>query len=498
MRRLAVPGVAVGLVLMSVPAAQAHDHPAGITDLVTPAVVRVEAKALINITLLDHVGELLHIERSYEVPIGVGTGTVVNPDGTLVTLTQVVNTDKDLATYAANKVFGDYHKVDIPADFGRHKVDDETLNHHLQLCYDLKSKMSTCIVDIQQDITVFPNITPADGRGFKAEVVKLGDRPDTPAVLRPSSRADGGVGLPTAPLAEKVPSKPGSPTAVAGFLGRPGPNQSIKLDIAHLGPGAAGEGGRSFSDPQKKADEPVKLGKLIDQGMLGAPVIGDKDGHVIGLLVGGGNTAKMIGAREITSALAVAKTPARRGTVDAAFEAALTRFHTKNYTDAVPLFQRVLALYPGQPVAAAHLQESLAKKGTAADLGVRKAPPPQTTKIPLWPFIAGAALVLALTAGLALLLWRRRRAALYEEEPEEMPQQELNLAARPPDDGASPTVMVRRSQTFPVVPTQQPQPQPVMTAQQTAQTQLKFCTSCGMKLGPAHRFCGYCGHPIET
>ncbi|MFD1938098.1 MULTISPECIES: hypothetical protein [Nonomuraea] len=497
MRRLALPGVAVGLVLMSMPAALAHEHPSGITDLVTPAVTRVEAKALIHITLLDHVGELLHIERSYEVPIGTGTGTVVNPDGTLVTLTQVIRTDKNLAVYAANRVFADYHKADIPTDFSKHKVDDETLNHHLQLCYDLTSKMSTCIVDIKQDITVFPHIAPADGRGFKAEVVKFGDGPATPAVLRPTSRADGGVGLPTAPLAEKVPDKPGSPTAVAGFLGRPAPNQPIKVDIAHLGPGGAAEGGRTFSDPQKKADEPVKLGKLIDQGLLGAPVIGDKDGHVIGLLVGGGKTAKMIGVREITSALAVAKTPARRGQLDAAFEAALTRFHTKNYTDAAPAFQRVLDLYPGQPVAAAHLKESLAKKGTAADLGVRKAAPPKATTIPLWPFIAGAALVLALTTGLGLLLWRRRRGARDEEDREEMPPQEMNLAARSPDDGADPTVMVRRSQAFPMIPTQQPQPQPpqpVLTAQQ----QVKFCTSCGMKLGPAHRFCGYCGHPIET
>ncbi|MFE3448225.1 zinc ribbon domain-containing protein [Nonomuraea sp. NPDC059194] len=497
MRRLAVPGVAVGLVLLSAPAASAHEHPSGITDLVTPAVVRVETKALIDITLLDHVGELLHIERSYELPLGVGTGTVVNPDGTLVTLTQVVNTDKDLGVYAANRVFADYHKADIPADFAKHKVDDETLNHHLELCYDLKSKMSTCIVDIKQDITIFPNITPADGRGFKAEVVKLGDSPDSPAVLRPTSRADGGIGLPTAPLAEKVPDKAGSPTSIAGFLGRPAPNQALKLEIGHLGQGGAGEGGRVFTDPQKKVDEPVKLGKLIDQGLRGAPVIGDKDGHVIGLLVGGGATAKMIGVREITSALAVAKTPARRGTVDGAFEAALQRFHTKNYTAAAPLFQRVLDLYPGQPVAAAHLKESLTKKGTAADIGARKAAPEPSTTIPLWPFIAGAALVLALAAGLALLLWRRRRRALEEEEQEELPPQEMQLATGPPDDGANPTMMVRRSQPFPVVPSQQPQhqpQQPVLTAQQ----QVKFCTSCGMKLGPAHRFCGYCGHPIET
>ncbi|GAA2382141.1 hypothetical protein GCM10010404_43210 [Nonomuraea africana] len=498
MRRLTVSVVTVAVVLVSTPLAMAHEHPSGITDLVTPAVVRVEATAKIDITLLDHVGELLHVQRSYEVPIGTGTGIVVNPDGGIVTLTQAVNTDKPLDIYAGNRIFADYHKAKIPVDFNRHEVEDETLNHHLELCYAHKtSDKSTCLIDIKPDITVFPNISPADGRGFKAEVVKLGDSPQSPAVLRPTSRADGGVGLPTAPLADKVPDKAGAPTSVTGFLGRPAPNRPPKIDIAHLGQGGAGEGGRTFADPKKKVNEPVKLGKLIDQGMLGAPVIGDKDGHVIGMLIGGGNDARMIGVREITSALAAAKVAPRRGPLDAAFEAALTRFHTKNYTDAAPAFQRVLDLYPGQPVAAAHLKESLAKKGSAEDIGVRKAAPESTT-IPLWPFIAAAAALLAIALVVGLLVWWRRRTGPEEEE-EAPALVSVPSSSPPPEDGASPTVMHRRSPTFPGVTPHQPQPQPVLTAQQPqVQPQVKFCVSCGMKLGPAHRFCGYCGHPIET
>lgn len=26
----------------------------------------------------------------------------------------------------------------------------------------------------------------------------------------------------------------------------------------------------------------------------------------------------------------------------------------------------------------------------------------------------------------------------------------------------------------------------------------KYCTGCGMRLGPAHSFCGYCGQPTKT
>ncbi|GAA3033523.1 hypothetical protein GCM10017559_71120 [Streptosporangium longisporum] len=42
------------------------EHPSGITALVTPAVVRVEATANVDITLLDHIGELVTWERSLQ------------------------------------------------------------------------------------------------------------------------------------------------------------------------------------------------------------------------------------------------------------------------------------------------------------------------------------------------------------------------------------------------------------------------------------------------
>lgn len=258
---LAVAGVAPAL---------AHEHPSGITDLVTPAVVRIEATARIDITLLDHLGELIHVERSYEVPIGSGTGTVINPDGGMVTLTQVIKSDRDVRIYAANKIFAEHHKVKIPVDFERHKLKDDRLNHHLQECYPPKRPTATCIVDVTPEIKVFPNISPADKEGFRAEIVRLGDKPDSPAVLRPVGRADGSAGLPTAPLAAEVPAKDGSPVAVAGFTGRPAANLPETVDIAHLRAGGAGEGGRQFKDPEKKVNEPEKLGALVDRGCSAA------------------------------------------------------------------------------------------------------------------------------------------------------------------------------------------------------------------------------------
>ncbi|MDA0637437.1 hypothetical protein OUY22_28870 [Nonomuraea sp. MCN248] len=481
-------GVAATIALLTLPAV-AHEHPSGITDLVTPAVVRVEAVSHVEITLLDHVSRLRHVERSYDFPIGQGTGIVVNPDGAIVTLTRVVKTDdEDVAVRAANKVFADHHDVKVPQDDERHSVKDPILNRHLKDCYPPKRSTATCIIDVTTDITVFPNVSPADTDGFKAELVRAGSGPDSPAVLMPVARAVGSVGMPTAPLADKVPDQQGAPTSVAGFLGRPGPSVRTTVEIAHLGKGGSGENGRPFADPEKKVDEPVKLGGLADRGLAGAPVIGDKDGHVVGMLVGGGKEARMIGVREITSTLSKAGVAPRRGAIDSAFEAALTRYHTKYYTEAAPGFQRVLELYPGNVVAADLLKVALAKRGGPEDAGTRRAAAPASSGLPLWPFIVAAGVLFAGAAVGAFLLWRRRGAGDGPDDrqpPPLVPQQPAY------DEGANQTIMVRRSQQFPVVP-QQGQ---VLTTQQPATT---FCTACGMRLGQAHRFCGYCGQPIET
>jgi|GEM_PF-1494398 len=509
------------LAIAGVVPALAHDHPSGITDLVTPAVVRIEATARVDITLLDHIGELIHVERSYKVPIGSGTGTVINPDGGMVTLTRVVTTDRDVRVYAANKIFAAHHKVKIPEDFERHKLKDDRLNHHLQECYPPKRPTATCIIDVTTEITVFPNISPPDKEGFKAEIVRVGDKPDSPAVLSPVGRADGSAGLPTAPLAAVVPAKEGSPVAVAGFTGRPAANLPETVDIAHLRAGGAGESGRQFKDPENKVNEPEKLGALIDKGLLGGPVIEDKKGEVVGMLIGGGKDARMIGIREITKALAEADVVAARGSIDAAFEQALTRFHTHYYGDAVPAFQRVLELYPGHVVAAAHLKTSQSKRGTAEDEATKRAAAstdlPRST--PLWPFLVGGGLLVLVVLAIAILLWRR---GSQDPEPEPSPAEEPRPPASPPApprpafaEQADSTVVVGRS--FPALPkiSSTTPGQPVLVARDPGHDTTpgagtapgtkpgetvvqRYCTGCGMRLGPAHSFCGYCGQPAKT
>jgi hypothetical protein len=115
----------------------------------------------------------------------------------------------------------------------------------------------------------------------------------------------------------------------------------------------------------------------------------------------------------------------------------------------------------------------------------------------------------------AILLWRRRRS---EPEPEpSLPADPLPPTLNPPpvqarsafDEQVDSTIVVGRS--FPALPkiSSTSPGQPVLVARdpgsstapdpRPAETTVqKYCTGCGMRLGPAHSFCGYCGQPAKT
>ena len=219
-------------------------------------------------------------------------------------------------------------------------------------------------------------------------------------------------------------------------------------------------------------------------------MIGDKDGRVIGLLTGGGKDARMIGVREIASALQKAGITPRRGPIDAAFETALARFHTNYYGQAVSGFQRVLELSPGHVMAAEHLKTSLAKRGGAEDQGVAR--PERVRSTPVWPVVAAVATLLAAALG-GVLLMRRRRSAGSDG-------QGLSLvpwpSAEPPLEEASPTLTVRRPPAHSFAPSLTPDSAQSHVGNSAPRT--KFCTACGMQASTGHRFCGYCGHPLDA
>ncbi|MFF4778439.1 zinc ribbon domain-containing protein [Microtetraspora fusca] len=494
-----------------------HPHPSGSTDRVTPGVVRVESASHVSITLLDDRSVIQQVVREYDTDLAEGSGFTVTPDGVVVTATGVVQASRDPRIYAANRVFSEYFKVKIPADFSRHTLDDPDLNRRLQACYPPQGQNSTCIATVTTDVTVFPYLDPPLPDGLPAQILTTGTSPAAPAVLKVTKGGEKQT-LPTVPLAVSLGQSVVA-LDVISFAGRPSAKQPAKADTAHLDP----PGTRTF-----KQEDRDKLAKLLKNGATGGALIDDNKSEVVGLLAGDSSTPLTITpVDEVRTSLVAAGVTPRRGPVDVVYESALASYHNKLYAEAVPVLLQVLNLRPDQAVALDHLKVARAKAGTAEDAGARVAPSPvaaakrsSATSSLLW-LGGGAAVVIVIAAGAAAALARRRRrrsgveaGSAAEDAHDPAPngvasgQAGAEVGSWPP---AATQVFEAAPYEAPVSPRRdasegagaaaaappfdaRPAPDP---SPPRGQAQLKFCTQCGMRLGQGHRFCGFCGHPAD-
>ncbi|MGI5490909.1 zinc ribbon domain-containing protein [Microtetraspora malaysiensis] len=492
-----------------------HPHPSGSTDRVTPGVVRVESTSHVSITLLDDRSVIQQAVREYDTDLAEGSGFTVTPDGVVVTATGVVQASRDPRVYAANRIFSDYFKVKVPADFSRHTLDDPDLNRRLQACYPPQGQNSTCIATVTTNVTVFPYLDPPLPDGLPAQILTTGASPAAPAVLKVTKGGEKQT-LPTVPMAVSL-----GPSVVAldvvSFAGRPSAKQPAKADTAHLDP----PGTRTF-----KQEDRDKLAKLLKNGATGGALIDDNKSEVVGLLAGDSGTPLTITpVDEIRTSLVAAGVTPRRGPVDVVYESALASYHNKLYAEAVPVLLQVLNLRPDQAVALDHLKVARAKTGTAEDAGARAAASPvavakrSSAISPLLWLGGGAAVVIVIAAGAVLVLVRRRRRrsgmeggsaaeGAHDPAPGGVASGQAGSAvaswppaatqvfeAAPYEAPVSPERDVTREAgaAAPAAPAR-PAPDP---SPPRGQAQLKFCTQCGMRLGQGHRFCGFCGHPAD-
>ncbi|TKK83917.1 hypothetical protein FDA94_31615 [Herbidospora galbida] len=465
-----------------------HPHPSGSTDRVTPGAVRVESESTVSVTLIDDRARLQRFEREYEVELATGSGFTVTPDGVIVTATQVVRSDKDLQVYAANRVFAEYFKVDVPADFDRHTVDDPDLNIRLQACYPPRTQNSTCNATVETKVTAFPYLDPALPEGLAAEVLSAGDTPSAPAVLKVNAGPKNN--LPTVPMGTTIGAEVES-VDVMTLATRPSAKAPPKMDTAHFDP----PGSRNF-----KAAERDKIDKLIEAGAIGAAVIDDRKSEVVGVLSGGGSLpATVTPVDEIRTALVAAGVTPRRGPVDVVYEQALAAYHNKLYANAAPVLQQVLTLRQDHAVALDYLRVSKAKANTAEDAAKKKpspvAVPAPSPGVASWIWITGGVvLVGAVMAGSVPFLLRRRRNGVDQQDTSgenhalvtSWPAQ--TEVYRTPNPG-QPVMDISPAGGQPHVSNPGSNP---------GGTSKKFCTQCGMRLGHAHRFCGFCGHPSDA
>jgi cytoskeletal protein RodZ len=426
----AVATVTTGLLLAGVLPASAHDHPTPL-ERAAPGVVYIEARAKVDVALIEHRGSGdpsgVHIgvfQSSWTPVLDRASGFTVAPDGTIVTTGAIAIAESDLDRawiYGVNQAFHQAYgdAAPLPEDlFSRQRLTDENrLQERLTACYPPNNTNDAggCIVRVTPDYVVYPYVTSQQEHGaLRAEVLPGG----TPDVAVLSVR--GATSMPTVGLGESTAGA--QALAALGFTGIPGPDLLLTAIKAHL----QTVGGTVMKTEGLTPDEAASnaaLAKAVHEGLAGGPLVAER-GQVVGLFTpptdsDGSAPAHLVPAADIRAALEKSGATVQGGPVDASFEAAMHQFKNKGYAASIPNFTAALQLFPGHLLATQNLAEAKSQAGTAVpDAAVGSAAAASdggAGTVLMW--IGIVVLVLLLAAAGWWLLRRRRRPAAPPPKP---------------------------------------------------------------------------------
>jgi len=511
MRRARVPQLVILLAAtlalpfgLGVAPAAAHKHP-GAPVVAEPAVVYVETSVLTRISVSERgFGGTVTTPYQRSFPIGKGSGFVVNPDGTVVTVSRAVGSGLGGADIdaVANRFQEEYRDLKIPVGFVRtgFKAVLESPDSSRRGCFDTDATRSACVDFARPAFRVFPYVAGSTA-GLKATVVHAGKAGGEVAVLK----VDAKEGMPSANLASS--STTAVPFTVLGFT-RPVAGQDRPQSVS--GHFKTGQGSRVL-DPKE-----TKVGDLVaklDAGLAGGPLVND-EGRVIGLAsAAGAGKLDIRFVEAIRDQLKANGVQATQGPVDSAFAEAKGYFDARHYAPAVTRLQDVLRLYPQHALARQLLDTAVAKAGGMEDLHPRNTGAATSggseRGLLFWGAVAAGVLLLA---GLALAVAFRGRL-LRRPAPREAPA----TAGRPASAAPRGTVKVGPAPPGGPQPgsrSQEPPGDGVVTgasvgAGSRGQMQVRmakdltgsrpsFCTQCGKPLAVGHRFCGFCGTRVSS
>jgi S1-C subfamily serine protease len=450
-----------------------------------------------------------------------GSGFAVSNDGLIVTASHVIRLEAEdrklLRNYAANKFFGvSLEKQDDP--YEQYQLIDPDSNDLLQACY----LGDACAFTFKSTVEVHPPVQVAGAFVRKA-------LPAT--VIRSTGAADTDVGilkvdakhLPSAPLAASIAHvEPGMPTVALGYRGAArslptGLTEPTKAygQVSNVRPGAVGSGAQ------------IEVDNNLGRGMSGGPVA-DAQGKVIGLtsysLLGDDGTAEQGYLRtvdDIRAALKAAGVEAGQGQVDADFRQAMTHFWNRHYSASLPLFQQVLNLYDGHPLAKRYLARAQAKANGPEDVPLSTGT--RDGGLDIVRVGVPVAVVVVLVLMVVVVVLRRRQA-----RPDGGPRVATSAGTPASEDGFSATdwpvpngyeaggSAYAGSPDHPADPAAGTWPSEAadraagataVAAPERPDTDdferltgghaPRFCSQCGNELSVGSRFCAACGQPVR-
>ncbi|MEW6059913.1 MAG: trypsin-like peptidase domain-containing protein [Actinomycetota bacterium] len=473
--------------------------------LASPAVVFVDTSVRIHVRLIyqnpNAVSGLGSLDRTYFFDYATGSGFVVSPDGVVVTASHVVEPDQQsMRNYAANRLVLEGYGYSYPSasssPFDQYTLPVRFQNQLLQQCY----KGVACTFRITPIETVYSAVDIAQmqlPKGMPARVLaSTGFKNTDVAILQVN-----GSNMPTVELADTATDLSAGDEVVA--LGFPGTSRDA-LETGVTEPNKAF--GRVSNVRPQGTSNLIEVDANIQRGMSGGPVV-DDSGKVVGLISfsliqsSGESGAKYLRTvDDIKATLADAGVAASRGTVDEVFAGAMELFWGNHFTAAVPEFNKVLALYPGHPLATEGLADAQAKAGTAEDIPVAEPSPTSTgggEGFPVWAI--GAIAAVAVAAILLVMLTRRKRPApaVAAVSPIAPPPSTVGTPAAPPAQEAARVGFQPppAATAPPAAPT--PPPSTVAEVEGPGEAgEARFCAKCGSALQAGMSFCGKCGHPV--
>jgi Trypsin-like peptidase domain/zinc-ribbon domain len=508
--------LAAGLALAATPPpawAQTAAADTRSVTLASPAVSFVETDLRVCVRV-----QLSDLSRCYRQG-WTGSAFAINANGSLVTASHVVHPDANdrraLRNWAVNQLFGVPLRSDQdPA--GRHQpFSDPQANRALMACYT----GDVCDFTLKASVHVYPAVQVAGlsvPKPLSATVVRSSDFEQADiAVLQVDA-----TNLPTVQLeASTNDLAPGDPLVALGYPGSTrdlptGMTEPTKTfgRVSNIRTGAVG------------ASKQIEVDLSLKHGLSGGPVV-NAAGKVVGLisysLLGDDGAAEqgyIRSVEDIRATLKAAGVEAARGDGDTVFAQAMQYFWDRHYSAALPLFQRVLNLYDGHPLAKQYLAKAQAKANGSEDVPLPSdgPPVPRGDLMRVWLPVAGVLVVLVV---LLVVVLRRRgpsRLATVPARPtvpapvpvpnpdsDRQPfgwQLQDDFAPSPaaveptPDRGADGSSDVEPSVGGVVTALDQSE---LTSFERVTMPQYRFCSHCGHELDPGSRFCSACGQPVR-